>query len=71
MSSDYFREADLERLDAVVLQHHQHWKEAFGATTMTSNSHKLLHIVEQIRIQGTIHDMSVCIQMFTYIHWNY
>ena len=47
-------------IEEVVISHHLASIEAFGAKALTSNHHKLLHVVELIRRGGPVHEFSVC-----------
>ena len=55
----FFRPEDLVELRHLLFRHHHAWAEAFGEDTLTSNCHKILHLEEQIRTQGTVANQSV------------
>lgn len=57
--SDSFGENELASLELNLEQHHDFVCKAYGASFLTSNFHKLLHLPQLIRNHGTLHDFSV------------
>ena len=57
---DYFNEHHLEWLSTSIEEFHASFVRAFGLSAATkSNLHSLVHIPENIALNGTVHDQSV------------